>query len=61
MAARGRILRYGPSGAQTAAIEFPFDIGGDVKAEGGGAIAVDAHGNLMVIDPVRESILVLAI
>jgi len=59
VAERSRIMRYGPSGAVTASIAFPFDIGNGAEANGGGAMTVDAKGNLLVIDPVRESVLVL--
>ena len=60
VAERNRIVRMGPSGAVTGTIEFPFDLPGDAKATGGGALCADGAGHVMVIDPVRESILVLA-
>lgn len=58
VAARNRIARFAPSGAPAGSIEFPVDLGNGATADGGGALAMDARGNLFAIDPVRESILV---
>ena len=60
VATRDRVLRFGPSGAVTGVIDFPLDVDGESKAHGGGALGADMQGNLLVVDPIRESILVLS-
>lgn len=59
VADRNRIQRFSASGQVTGAIEFPVDLGEHGTVSGGGPMAVDAQGNVLVIDLARDSIVVL--
>lgn len=59
VADRQRIQRFAASGNVTGSIEFPLDLGEAGTAGGGGPMAVDAQGNVLVVDLARDSILIL--